>query len=136
MNTPRENCHLLPLYSPASLPQRSLQLLTVLVCVFCLRSIQADQPVAASNPVMHERVSNGESARKQKSNQLIPENTSVVPNSSDKAQKLTNRGDGTGAALGGQAINSGIIRLKFQGSYEVSMEGVGVARGTGTTTLE
>ncbi|KLU02947.1 putative signal peptide and transmembrane protein [Rhodopirellula islandica] len=136
MNTPRANRQMMPSYLVATLPLRFFQASAVVACVLFARNIQADQPGAASPPVPHEQVSKGELERKQNSDQLIPGKEPVAPSFSGKVEKQAKRSDGGGETKGDATIDLGIIRLKFQGSFEVSRDGVGVARGEGTTTLE
>jgi hypothetical protein len=80
----------------------------LLACVFCPCNIHADEPVAASN-------------------------LETLPVQEEKPTVKRDRGE---SATQRQVINDGVIRIKVQGSYEVSISGFGVVKGEGTTTLE
>jgi len=71
-----------------------------------------------------------------KTDQLIPEKASALPTFPEQFENQAAGREGEESTIPRQAINDGVIRVKVQGSYEVSMAGVGVARGEGTTTLE
>lgn len=117
MKNVKAKCRFSTTHSATSFP---LGFFAVIACVFCPCNIQADEPTI-------ETIDSG---------QRISESASAVSTLPGPFENQAARHDGDGVTIPAPAISDGVIRVKVQGSYEISMGGIGVARGEGTTTLE
>ncbi len=133
MNHSKAKCRFSTTHSARFFP---LGVFAVLTCVFFPCNIQADEPIGATNPVTTNVSFDEPSTSTNETDKLIPEGTSALPTLPKHFGSYTVGRDGDESTIQRQAINDGVIRIKVQGSYEVSIGGVGVARGEGTTTLE